>query len=155
MRLSTLILRYAHCANCSICIVCATSRFDLASPWLCHVIRGSFYVLPVAAGFVITNACGLALVPRVVVTRGNVKNVNNAQCPGLLCPHIARTTRAQWRHYPKQRPQACETPARLVLCLCAIVMVKSQPVARLFTRGVHNQFNGVLRGSRLDQVAHK
>src|SRR5260221_128575 len=90
MRLSTLILRYAHGANCSICIVCATSRFDLASPWLHRVIRGSFYVLPVADGFVITNAWALVLVPHVAVTR-DVKNVNKAQCPHLLCPHVART----------------------------------------------------------------
>src|SRR5262245_2055784 len=61
MHLSTFILRYAHSANCSICIVCATSRFDPVRPWLRRLIRGSFYVLPVAAGLVITNACDLVL----------------------------------------------------------------------------------------------
>src|ERR1044071_3260809 len=58
--------------------------FDPDWPWLRRAIRGSFYVLPVAAGLVITKACGLLLVPHVGISRVNVKNVNKKQC--ALCP---------------------------------------------------------------------
>jgi hypothetical protein len=117
--------------------------------WLRHFIRGSFYVLPVAADIVITNAWTSVSVPHVDVTRVNVKNVNKQQSSHSLPDHCAHKTPAGAMVLKHMRRQG--VGAMLVCHRDGKIASQAAYTRRL----VHNEFNGALRGSRVDQVARK